>query len=95
VRYIVEEHLGDPVKTAGEVETYLSGRFAQLIGPGQTVPIRSVVTFTHPAVNLRVDQAEVPVCKVDKLRKQAQGRGAKLAPQVYEALAKFLEDATI
>jgi hypothetical protein len=94
MRYIVEEHLGDPVKAASEIETYLSGRFAQLTGPGQAVPVKSVVTFTHPAVKLRVDQAQIPVCKVDKLRKQVQGRGAKLPPQIYEALSKFLEDAT-
>ncbi len=94
LRYIVEEHLGDPVKNAHDLEEYLSGRLAQAIGSEHSVPIYSVVTFTHPAVRLDVKNSPVPVCKLDKLNRHISMKIARLDPLIYEQIDSYLEHLT-
>jgi hypothetical protein len=95
LRYIVEERVGNPVKSARQVEEELKELFLKEFGPDLSIPIKPVLVFTHPAVNLNIKDAPIPICKVDKLKKQASIHAARLAPKVYEKLASFLEDKTI
>jgi hypothetical protein len=94
MRYIVEEHLGNPTKAAQDGQLYLSGRLALLLGQKELFPVKSVVAFTHPSVDLDLEETPVPVCKADKLKKYVAWNAPKLAPEVYEKLDIFLARVT-
>lgn len=95
LRYIVEEHLGDPTKTAHELEEYLRGRFTQDLGSEQSIPIHSVVTFTHPGVRLDVKNPPIPVCTLDKLKGHITKKTTKLDTRVYDQLDLTLQRLTL
>lgn len=93
LRYIVEEHLGDPIRTSQGTEAYLKNQFDRLeLGE---VPIKSVVVFTHPAVELDIEGAQVPVVKVDKLRKQIPTATPILQAEIYSRLDVFFTNLTL
>jgi hypothetical protein len=91
LRYIVEEHVGDPIALARQVEEELDRRIKKEFGLEVTIPIKSVVVFTHPAVNLDVEESPIPICKIDKLKKQVTLNAPRLALEQYEKLSSFLE----
>ena len=95
LRYIVEEHVGDPIAAARQVEAELDRLFKKELGLEAAIPIKSIVVFTHPAANLDIEESPVPVCKIDKLKKQITLGAARLAPEQYEKLGTFLEKQTI
>jgi len=94
VRYIVEEHLGNPIKSARGAEMRLADLLSQRVDGGEAIPVRSVVVFTHPRVELQVENPEIPVLKVDKLRKHLSPKSSKeskLPEGLYSAVRQFLE----
>ncbi len=95
LRYIVEEHIGDPVLMAKQLEGELGRRFRGEFGTEVTIPIKSVVTFTHPAVELDVDESPIPIYKIDKLKKQVALNAPRLTTEQYEKTARFLESLTV
>lgn len=95
LRYIVEERVGNPVASARQVEDELKRLFSKELGADVSVPIRTVVVFTHPAVILEIEDAPVSICKIDRLKKQAKIDGARLAPELYEKLSSYLERKTV
>jgi hypothetical protein len=92
LRYIVEEHLGNPIRTARETEGYLKKQFEKL--ELLEVPIKSVVVFTNPAVQLDIDSASIPVVKVEKLRKHIQTDTLRLEADVYTKLDDYFTNLT-
>ena len=95
LRSIVEERLGDPVKAARAAENHLKKLFDEQIAPGANIPVNSLVVFTHPAVELEIENPPLPVCKLDKLRRHIPNKPERLPPEVYEQLRQFLENKTI
>ena len=95
LRYIVEERVGNPIALMQQIEIDLKDFLEKGLGPGISVPIKSIVVFTHPAVELNVKGAPIPVCKVDKLRKRIPLQAPRLMPEVYEKLSLFLERMTL
>jgi len=95
LRYIVEEHLGDPIKAASETGQYLQNQFGRLIKAEATIPILPAVIFIHPNVHLEVENAPITVCELDKLRKRIVLEAPRLEPDVYEKLSSYLEGKTI
>lgn len=95
LRYIVEEHLGDPIKAASGTSQYLQNQFGRLIKPGATIPIQAAVVFIHPNVHLEVENAPITVCEVDKLRKRIALDTPRLDPEVYEKLSTSFEGMTV
>jgi len=95
MRYIVEERVGDPVLFAQEITTELGRLFEKELGEGSKVPIKALTVFTHPALELDVEGSSVPVCKIEKLRKQVTIKAERLAPEIYEKLNSYLERATM
>ncbi len=91
LRWIVEEHLGDPVRAASEAEGYLRNQLDRLEIPVQKVPIKSVIVFTHPAVELDVEGASLPVVKVEKLRRQITINQNKIEDDLYMHLDEYFE----
>ncbi len=91
LRYIVEEHLGNPVKSAERAVQDLKKKLSQELGDEHPVPVKAVVVFTHPAARLKVEGSPLPVCTIDKLRKHVQFQGAKLDKAHYDQVAAYLE----
>jgi len=94
IRYIVEEHLGDPNRAALSSSAYIQEKIDHLEGLTTRVPVKPVVVFTHPVVRLEVKQSAVPVCTADKLRKQVTAGAAKIPQEDYDRVYAFLEKAT-
>jgi hypothetical protein len=95
LRYIVEEQVGNPIHSTGRIEEELQELLSKELGADVVIPIRSIVVFAHPLVRLDIENAPIPVCRVDKLRKQITRKLPRLAPEVYEKLSLFLEGRTI
>lgn len=95
LRWIVEEHLGDPVRAAHAAEGYLSDQLASLELAEEKVSIKSVIVFTHPAVELEVDTSPIPVVKVEKLRKQIIINQTKFEEGSYQRMDEFFKNLTI
>jgi Nuclease-related domain len=96
VRYIVEEHLGNPIKSALATENYIKKTLSRQVEGGEAIPVRSVVVFVHPHVELHVENPEIPVLKLDKLRKHLSPKASKdkkLPEEVYSATLQFFESA--
>ncbi len=95
LRYIVEERVGDPQASARATVDDLQARLSRELEPGISIPIKALTVFTHPAVLLEIEEASIPACKIDKLRKQAVINAPRLAPEIYEKLSDFLERITV
>lgn len=93
LRYIVEEHLGNPIKSALASEGYLRRQLNEETTDGREIPVHSVVVFVHPAAVLEVENPETPVCKVDKLRRYVNIKSGKLPVDLYDRARKFLDEA--
>jgi hypothetical protein len=94
LRWIVEEHLGDPIRAARGAEGYLRNQFDGLEVPEEKVPIKSIVVFTHPAVELEVETAPISVIKGEKLRKQITIDTHRMDPDFYSRLDEYLMHKT-
>jgi hypothetical protein len=94
LRFIVEEHLGDPIKSTRLAEKTLRGKFPQEITAGASIPIKSIIVFTHPAVLLEIKDAPIPVCPAEKLRKLVAIDAPKLEEGIYEKLDTFFIGST-
>jgi hypothetical protein len=95
LRYIVEEHLGNPVKSVQATEQFLHNQLDHLDIHLENVPIKPVVVFTHPAVNLKMDGSPIPVLKVDKLRKQITLNLPRLSDNTYAQLDEYFQRLTL
>lgn len=95
MRYIVEPRVVDPVLVSQALKDELTRCFMQELGPQADVPLKILTVFTHPAVDLEVDGASFPACKVAKLRKQATLSATRLDAETYEKLASYFERHTV
>ena len=91
LRYLVEEHLGNPIRSAADDVEYLKEQFSERIPGGEDIPVWGVVVFVHPRAVLEIEGAQIPVCKVEKLRKHVTARQTKLSPQLYEGAREVIE----
>ena len=95
LRYIVEERVDDPVKSSQEMIQELKGRIDKEFNGQVQVPIKALTVFTHPTTVLEIEGTAVPVCKIEKLRKQATIISDRLDPEKYDKLSAFLEGLTV
>jgi hypothetical protein len=95
LRYIVEEHVGDPIKSAARTGRYLQERIRKIVAGETEVPVKPLVVFVHPGAFLEVENASVPVLRAEKLKKQVTIDAPRLDAEVYEALDSFFQDLTL
>jgi hypothetical protein len=95
LRYVFEEHLGDPSSKARHAVDNLKAQIRELPGVTKPVPVFGTVVFLHPLAQIDVKGSPVPVCKADKLRKTVVVKAPKLDPEIYEQISSFLEKNTI
>ncbi len=93
LRSIVEEHVGDPIKSAMRTEKVLHGQLANVVEG--TVPIKSVVVFVHPNAELDIEKPSIPVVMAEKLKKQVGMDASRLEPEVYERVDEYLQKMTV
>ncbi len=84
LRWIVEEHLGDPARAALSAADDLRGKL------GEGAPVRAVVVFTHPRAVVEAEGAPLPVLRPEKLKKHAADKAPRLTGDVYAGVEKFL-----
>jgi hypothetical protein len=95
LRYVFEEHLGDPSHKARQAVDDLKAKIRELPGVTKPVPVFGTVVFLHPLAQIEVKGAPVPVCKVDKLRKAVVIKAPMLDPVIFEQISLFLEKNTL
>ena len=95
LRYLLEQHLGDPTRNARQAVDDMKAQIRKLPGVTKPVPVSGAVVFLHSLAQIEVKGAPVPVCKVDKLRKMVVIKAPKLDPEIYEQLSLFLEKSTL
>jgi hypothetical protein len=94
IRYIVEEHLGDPSRAAKESAQNIQAQLNQIEGLTESIPVKPVVVFTHPLARLELVNPPVPVMKVEKFRKHVDAGTVKMPQEDYDKVAAFLEAKT-
>jgi hypothetical protein len=95
LRSIVEERLGDPIRIAQAAAQLLHHRLIENIAGAEDLPVKSMVVFVHPGAHLELQGADIPVVKVDKLRKHISTKGKKIDAPVYESVRAYLEHLTV
>jgi len=91
MRYIVEEHLGDPVKAALSSQAYLKRQISQKIAGGDLVPVKAMVVFTHPRCVLELEETAIPVVKAAQLKRTITEKGNKMPSGLYEKVREYLD----
>ncbi len=95
LRYVFEEHLGDPSRNVRYAVDDLKTQIRNLPGVTKPVPVSGTVVFLHPLAQIEVKGSPVPVCKADKLRKTVVIKAPKLDPEIFEQISAFLEKSTL
>ncbi len=91
IRYIVEEHLGDPIKAAFSAKEYLQRELREKIEGGEEIPVNAVVVFTHPRCVLELDETPIPVVKAAQLKRTIPQKGNRLPEALYQRLQAYFE----
>jgi len=89
VRYIVEEHLGDPIKEAQDAAANLSGHLE--IECGEKIPVEPVVVFVHPRALIKVKNPPIVIATPEKFKSHVAGKGTKLSNEVFAKARTFLD----
>ena len=92
LRSIVEEHVGDPIKSALRTETVLHDQLGKVVEG--TVSIKPVVVFIHPAAELEIEQPPILVLPAEKLKKQVVIDAPRLDQADYDRLDAYFQKIT-
>ena len=95
LRYIVEEHLGDPIKAAKSSAEHFKRMLKEILPGCEDIVVKSVVVFTHPRVTLELENPPLTVCLVSKLRRHIPEKLPKLPIEQYERLFAFFNEKTV
>lgn len=91
LRYIVEEHLGDPIKAALSSKGQLERQLRKHVEGGDAVPVRAVVVFTHPRCALEIEETSIPVVKASHLKRAIVEKGEKMPLELYQRVQAYLD----
>lgn len=95
LRYIVEEHLGDPIRAARAAEGFLRNQLQLKQINIEHLPIKPLVVFTHPAVQLDIEGAAIPVVMADKLRRQIPINLPRIDEATFIKLDEYFRGLTV
>jgi hypothetical protein len=91
LRYIVEEYLGNPIKSAQAAAERFRVRLKSELTVEGKVPVTPLVVFTHPRALIDVQSSPIPVIPVAKLRKQIPTNLPKMSPELYQSVQAMLD----
>ncbi len=89
IRWLVEEHLGNPIKEAQDAAANLSDHLE--VECGQKIPVEGVVVFVHPRALIKVKNAPILVCTPEKFKTHLGAKGTKLSSEIYTRARTFLD----
>ena len=89
IRWIVEEHLGNPIKDAQDAAANLSDHLA--VECGQKIPVEAMVVFVHPQALIKVKNAPILVGTPEKFKTHIGTKGTKLSDEIYARARTFLD----
>ncbi len=92
IRYLLEQHLGNPTNSALKIEQGMQGFFKNLLGENDTLRIQSVIVFLHFKAKLDIENPPMPVCMVDALKKQIPSKGERLPEALYQQIQSALDE---
>ncbi len=92
IRYPLEQHLGNPTRTALSVEQNMRDYFKAKMGDISALPIHSTIVFLHFKTKLDVENPPVPVYLIDGLKKKVPAKGEKLPEALYSHLKEILDE---
>jgi hypothetical protein len=92
IRYPLENHLGDPTKSARNVEQSIRDFIKDLPGEDGDLPIQSMIVFLHFKVILEVEHPPMPVCMIDALKKKIPAKGERLPETLYDQIKTTLDN---
>ncbi|MDR3577363.1 MAG: nuclease-related domain-containing protein [Anaerolineaceae bacterium] len=91
MRYIVEEYLGNPIKSVQSGAQLLRDRLKNELTVDGKVPVTPLVVFTHPHALIEIHDAPIPVIPVIKLKKQIPSNLPKMSPELYQEVQALLD----
>jgi len=94
LRYMVEPRVADPAAVALAMTAELQRWFKDHLDSRPDLPVKVLTVFTHPDVELEIEDASMPAYVIAKLRKHAVPQAGRLSPQLYEELTACLERVT-
>lgn len=89
VRYIVEEHLGDPTRDASDFAVNLEEHLKK--EAGVKVKVTPLVIFIHPRAEILTKNPPVAVITPKKLKNLVTGKTSKLPDDTYKKIRAFLD----
>jgi hypothetical protein len=93
LRSIVEEHVGDPIRTALRSEQVLQEQLAKVVE--RMIPIKALVVFVHPNAELDIEKPSIPVVMAERLKKQVGMDAPRLEQEIYERVDEYLQKITL
>jgi hypothetical protein len=93
LRYIVEEHLGNPIRDARDGAVNLAGHLYEVTG--KKIPVDCLVVFIHPRAILDVQKSSIPVVTTKKLRSSINVKSERLPDDIYEKIMEYLDQKTL
>lgn len=91
IRYPLEQHLGDPTKTALTVEQAVKEFFKNTLSEHDALHFYSMVVFLHPKIRLDVENPTIPVFSIDVLKKKIPAKGEKMPEALYQQIQSTLD----
>lgn len=89
VRYIVEEHLGDPIRDALDYAANLEDHFKAEAGV-KTI-VTPLVVFINPRADILIKNAPVVVTTPKKLKSLVTSKSAKMPAEIIGKIQAFLD----
>lgn len=89
VRYIVEEHLGDPIRDAIDFAANLKDHLK--VDAGVKSEVTPLVVFIHPRAEILIKNSPVVVTTPKKLKSLVTSKTAKMPAESYNKIQAFLD----
>ncbi len=88
-----QEPVGNPAVEAERAVLRME-RYLEEHLPGIEIPVRGVVLFVHPEIELTVEEAPLPVFRLKEIKKwlRGEGKGKTLPAEVYQRVEQVLTE---
>lgn len=91
MRFFVEEKLGNPIQRARDCADHLKGLLQDELPADTNLTVHPILVFTHPMVDLHLENPEIAVCQPKSLRSRIPKKLTRLEPEVYQAIQSRLD----
>ncbi len=93
MRFIFDERLGDPIVRAQRDCQQIKDKLENKVGGGVSIPVNPVVIFIHPAAELEIAEAPIPVVTPKRLEKVIPKNQKGMQADLYRQIQAILDQA--